>query len=192
VERAGLDVRGGVTVDAVTRDDGGGFTVRTAGGGTLRARRVLLAIGRRGVPRKLGVPGEEGPNVVYRLVDARQYRGRAVVVVGGGDSALEAALSIAAEPDTRVLLSYRGDSFRRARAANRDALAPAVAAGRLRVELTSDVVRIGLDRVVLKTARGEEDFAAAGGVYVIVQAGGVLPDAFLAACGVRIETHHGD
>jgi thioredoxin reductase (NADPH) len=68
--------------------------------GRYQARSVLLAIGRRGTPRKLGVPGEDASKVVYRLVDAEQYRGQAVLVVGGGDSALEAAMALAGQPGT--------------------------------------------------------------------------------------------
>jgi thioredoxin reductase len=91
--------------------------VRTSKG-ELRAQHVLLAIGRRGTPRKLGVEGEGLPKVVYRLIDAEQYRGKRVLVVGGGDSALEAATSIAEVPETHVTLSYRGDAFSRAKAKN--------------------------------------------------------------------------
>jgi thioredoxin reductase (NADPH) len=78
----------------------------------MRPRSVVLAIGRRGTPRKLDIPGEELPKVVYRLVDPVQYRGQNVLVVGGGDSALEAAVSIAEEPGAMVTLSHRSESDR--------------------------------------------------------------------------------
>jgi thioredoxin reductase (NADPH) len=80
---------------------------------------VLLSIGRRGTPRKLGVPGEEQQKVVYRLVDPEQYRGKRVLVVGGGDAALEAAVSISNEPGTTVTLSYRSNAFSRVKPKNR-------------------------------------------------------------------------
>ncbi|MEJ2107937.1 MAG: NAD(P)-binding domain-containing protein, partial [Acidiferrobacteraceae bacterium] len=86
--------------------EGDGFVV-TTNRGRYETRSVLLTIGRRGTPRKLGVPGEEQGKVVYRLIDAEQYRGQHVLVVGGGDAALEAACSIADEPGTTVTLSYR-------------------------------------------------------------------------------------
>ena len=76
---------------------------------------MLLAIGRRGTPRKLAVPGEELPKVVYRLIDPDQYVGQEVLVVGGGDSALEAAASIAEVSGTQVRFSYRGEAFGRAK-----------------------------------------------------------------------------
>jgi len=89
---------------------------------------VLLAIGRRGTPRKLGVPGEELPKVVYRLIDPEQYSGRQVLVVGGGDSALEAAASIA-EAGGGVVLSYHGAEFDRAKSRNRERIGQAERSG---------------------------------------------------------------
>ena len=106
-----------------------------------RASAVLLAIGRRGTPRKLGVPGEELPKVVYRLIDPEQYRGRQVIVVGGGDSALEAAASIAELGDTPVMLSYRGEAFQRAKQRNRQRVEAAPPAEQLKVLLGSQVAR---------------------------------------------------
>ena len=88
----------------------GGFAVKTTRSSYL-SRTVLLAIGRRGTPRRLGVPGEESPKVMYRLIDPKQFQGKHVLVVGGGDSALEAAASLADQPGTRVTLSYRNDAF---------------------------------------------------------------------------------
>ena len=106
-----LPMHYGERVESIARE-GDGFVVRTTRG-EHRAASVLLAIGRRGTPRKLDVPGEELPKVVYRLVDPEQYRGQDVLVVGGGDSALEAAASVAESGGRQVTLSYRGDAFSR-------------------------------------------------------------------------------
>jgi thioredoxin reductase/Pyruvate/2-oxoacid:ferredoxin oxidoreductase delta subunit len=164
-----------------------GFFVNT-NHGELRTRNVLLAIGRRGTPRKLGVDGEQLPKVVYRLVDAEQYRGKRVLVVGGGDSALEAATSIAEIDATEVTLSYRGDGFSRAKARNRDRLHAATVSGRLRALLKSNVLKIEADAVVIEcegiSTRMPND-------AVIVSAGGILPTAFLEALGIAVETKHG-
>ncbi|MBN8770749.1 MAG: NAD(P)-binding domain-containing protein [Thiobacillus sp.] len=166
---------------------GRGFKVKTSGG-EYSARAVLLAIGRRGTPRKLDVPGEELPKVVYRLIDPEQYRGQKVLVIGGGDSALEAALAIAAEPDTTVALSYRGDAFGRVKPKNRQRLDEAQKTGRITVLLKSNVVRIEPGEVLLEAASGE---IALPNDIVIISAGGVLPIDLLKTVGIQFETKHG-
>jgi thioredoxin reductase/ferredoxin len=164
-----------------------GFTVKTHKA-TYQTRSVLLAIGRRGTPRKLGVPGEELPKVVYRLIDPEQYAGRRVLVVGGGDSALEAAASIAESGSEGVVLSYRGAEFDRAKARNRDRLETATQAGRLKVLMKSNVRQIDTGEVAL-----EHDGALlkVANDAVIVSAGGVLPSEFLKRIGINVETKHG-
>ena len=112
----------------------GGFEVTTSKG-RYASGSILLAIGRRGTPRPLGVAGEELAKVVYKLSDPSQYRGRRVLIVGGGDSALEAAASIAEEAGASVTLSYRGDGFSRAKMKNRDLAEEAAASGRLAILL---------------------------------------------------------
>ncbi len=119
-----LRIRYGERVETIERT-ATGFEVRT-GSGTFRSRSVLLAIGRRGTPRRLNVPGEERSKVVYRLTDPEQYAGQHVLIVGGGDSALEAAGSIALETDAKVTLSYRSEAFSRAKPKNRTRVDQAV------------------------------------------------------------------
>ena len=164
-----------------------GFCVNTTRGSHL-CRAVLLAIGRRGTPRKLGVPGEEQSKVVYRLIDPRQYRGQHVLVAGGGDSALEAATSIADETGTCVTLSYRSDGFSRAKVKNRERVEKAQHGGQLKVMLRSNLLAIAPNHVEIEqdgvTSRLEND-------GVIVCAGGILPTQFLKSIGISIETKHG-
>src|SRR5450631_2827693 len=133
----GLNVSYQERVESVEQKDGV-FHVRTNQRQHV-ASSILLGIGRRGTPRKLGVPGEELPKVVYRLLDPEQYRGQKVIVVGGGDSALEAAASIAELGDTEVHLSYRGEAFQRAKQKNRQRVDAASVKGQLKVLLNSQV-----------------------------------------------------
>ncbi len=174
-------------VEEITRV-GDGFTVKT-NQGTYPTRSVLLAIGRRGTPRKLGVPGEELPKVVYRLIDPDQYKGQHVLVVGGGDSALEAAASIAeAGGGGGVVLSYRAAEFDRAKARNRERINAAAKNGQLQVMMKSNVKQIDAESVSI-----EKDGAISKvrNDAVIVSAGGVLPSEFLKRVGITVETKHG-
>jgi thioredoxin reductase/NAD-dependent dihydropyrimidine dehydrogenase PreA subunit len=163
-----------------------GFTVKS-NRATYQARNVLLAIGRRGTPRKLGVPGEEMSKVVYRLIDPEQYAGQQVLVVGGGDSALEAAASIA-ESGGGVVLSYRGAEFDRAKARNRERVQQAAQGGQLLLLMKSNVKHIEPQSVVIEHA-GE--MIQVENDAVIVSAGGVLPSEFLKRVGIAVETKYG-
>jgi alkyl hydroperoxide reductase subunit AhpF len=157
-------------VEEIVRD-GSVFKVRSNRGQYV-AHSVLLAIGRRGTPRKLGVPGEDLSKVVYRLIDPDQYAGQKVLVVGGGDSALEAAASIAEAGSEGVVLSYRGETFDRAKAGNRERIQKAATAGRMRVLMKSQVKHIEPEAVAIE--HGEEILTLPNDA-VIVSAGGVLP-----------------
>lgn len=183
----GLRVRGGETVDGVVRANGG-FQVQT-NRGRYPARRVLLAIGRRGSPRRLGVPGEQSSKVAYRLLDPEQYRKRRVLVVGGGDSAIEAAVTLAEEAETRVSLSYRKAAFSRLKDKNRERIALAMENGLVTPYLESTVTSIAPERVTLDH-RGKE--TAIENDYVLVFIGGELPTAFLNGIGVRMEKKFGE
>jgi thioredoxin reductase (NADPH) len=134
------------------------------------------------------VPGEELPKVVYRLIDPEQYRGQKVIVVGGGDSALEAAASIAELGDTAVILSYRGEAFQRAKQKNRQRVDEASAKGQLKVLLNSQIREIRADDVLLKQSGKDMQV---GNDAVIVSAGGILPNDFLRSIGIEVETKYG-
>ncbi len=172
----------------VTPLEGGGFCVKTTVA-EYHTRTVLLAIGRRGTPRKLGAPGEDQTKVVYRLNDPADYQHKHVMVVGGGDSALEAATSIADEPGTTVTLSYRSGAFGRAKQKNRERVAQAVEAGRLRLMMSSSVQAIGTDTITLTDETGETHCLANNGL--IICAGGILPNGFLKSIGIQVDTKYG-
>jgi thioredoxin reductase/Pyruvate/2-oxoacid:ferredoxin oxidoreductase delta subunit len=164
----------------------GGFRVVTERG-AVTARRVILAVGRRGTPRKLGVPGESGSSVAYRLLEPERWSGRPVVVVGGGNSAVEAAAALA-EAGARTWLSYRGAAFARLAAANQERLRAAEQSG-LEVLLESQVTEIAPQRTVLETPAGRR-VVDAEQVFVLI--GGELPSQFLDKIGVRMHWHHGE
>ncbi|MFQ5575347.1 MAG: NAD(P)-binding domain-containing protein [Terriglobia bacterium] len=167
--------------------NGHDFKVETTRG-TYHTRAVLLAIGRMGTPRKLGVHGEDHPKGVYRLIDPEQYRGQHVLVVGGGDSALEAAASISEEPDTVVTLSYRADAFTRAKEKNRQKVKRAEAVGRLKVLMKSEVKKIAERHVQIDQEGKLMDIRNDA---VIICAGGILPTDFLKKIGITCETKYG-
>jgi thioredoxin reductase (NADPH) len=186
VRKHRLRIRYSERVEAIKKN-GAAFEVKTTRS-TYRARAILLAIGRRGTPRRLDVPGEEQPKVVYRLIDPEQYAGQHVLVVGGGDSALEAAGSIAMETDAKVTLSYRSEAFSRAKPKNRARADAAVESRRLKLMLKSKVIEIGADFVDLEW-KGERQRLKNDAV--IVCAGGILPTDFLKSIGIEIETKYG-
>ena len=186
MQREELRIQTSERVEAIEKEDDG-FVVRTTKA-AYRASTVLLAIGRRGTPRKLAVPGEDLPKVVYRLIDPDQYIGQEVLVVGGGDSALEAAASIAEVSGTQVTLSYRGDAFGRAKPKNRQRVAAAADRGNLTLLLSSNVSHIHDDLVILEHGGTQLEIKNKA---VIISAGGVLPNEFLKKVGIRVETKYG-
>ena len=191
IEKAALKINDRERVESVEpeilADQSSGFHVKT-GTSEYHTRAILLAIGRRGTPRKLGVPGEEQTKVVYRLIDPAQYRNQHVLVVGGGDSALEAAVSISEEEGTTVAISYRSEAFSRAKEKNRIKIADAEKAGRLRVLMKSTVKHIEPDKVVIKT---DDDEVCIENDAIIVCAGGILPTPFLKSIGISVDTKFG-
>ena len=186
VQKTGIKISFKERMESIERMDGK-FLVRT-NKGSYSAHSVLLAMGRRGTPRKLEVPGEESAKVTYRLIDPEQYAGQAVLVVGGGDSALEAAIALADVPETDVILSYRSAAFSRVKQKNRTLLDSAQRAGRLRVLLNSSVRQIMEHQVeidhdgVVQRYRNDA---------VLVCAGGLLPTPLLQKIGVEFNTKFG-
>ncbi|NOY93875.1 MAG: NAD(P)-binding domain-containing protein [Deltaproteobacteria bacterium] len=164
------------------------FEVQTSRG-ELRARRVLLATGRRGKPRTLGVDGEELSHVHSQLVDAALHDGEACLIVGGGDSAVEAARALAERPGTRITLSYRQSAFGRVKPENREAIEQLASDGRVRLMLGSQVQSITQQTARLKDAEGEH-VVDADRVFVLI--GRELPNKLLAGFGVELRTYRGE
>jgi len=185
-KRSGLKVNFQERVETIERNSDS-FTVQTSKA-TYHPKNILLCLGRRGTPRKLGVPGEELAKVAYRLIEPEQYHGMAVLVVGGGDSALEAACTLAESDNIEVAIAYRADAFTRAKARNRDNIARAEQDGRLRVMMNSTVTQIYPDRVAVQ--QGNDNIELKNDA-IIVNAGGILPTQFLQSIGIEVETKHG-
>ncbi|OGP25693.1 MAG: 4Fe-4S ferredoxin [Deltaproteobacteria bacterium GWC2_56_8] len=186
IKKTGLEIRTGEKMTGLARE-ADGFRVKTSKG-EYPARNVILAIGRRGTPRKLDVPGEKLPKVTYSLLDPEQHRDHHLLVVGGGDSAIEAAIALAKQPGNKVSLSYRSDSFKRIKPMNKTRLDEAVSKKSVTVILNSNVKEIREKDVRIET-EGKEAFI--NNDYVYIFAGGELPNEFLLSIGVRIEKKFG-
>ncbi len=187
IEKAtGVKINYHERVESITPIDNG-YLVKT-NRNSYETCTVLLSIGRRGTPRKLGVEGEDQSKVTYRLIDPEQYQNQHVLVVGGGDSALEAATSIANEPGTTVTLSYRSGSFVRAKRKNRDRVDSAAANGKLKLLLNSNVKGFTKETVTIEQ---QGTITEIPNNATIVCAGGILPTGFLKDIGISVETKHG-
>lgn len=178
--RARLDVRFGERLVGIERR-GPDLEVRSTSG-TTRARAVVLALGRRGTPRKLGVPGEQLPKVMYQLTDAESYQGQRLLVVGGGDSAVEAAIGLARQRGNRVTLSYRREKLVRIKRKNEERVGRLLADRRIEGVFSSEVEAIRERAVTLRTVSGTREMA---NDFVFVFAGGDPPFELLRKVGVR-------
>ena len=183
IERTGLRVQTGQHVRQITRD-GPQFVVETSDA-RHRARSVILALGRRGTPRRLGVPGEDLPTVFYDIAEMSDFAGRRVLVVGGGDSAIESALGLANQTGTSVTLSYRGEAFSRLKDRNRQRIDAAIAAGRVTALFHSEVREIRSDVALLEVA-GTTRIVPSDDV--VIRIGGEPATVLLEQLGVRTVT----
>ncbi|MBI5903426.1 MAG: NAD(P)-binding domain-containing protein [Deltaproteobacteria bacterium] len=185
IRKTNLKIRTGEKLTGIREDDGALNVTTSAGQYTSRC--VVLAIGRRGAPRRLGVQGEGLPKVAYRLLDPDQHSNEHILVIGGGDSAVEAALALSGNGN-RVTLSYRGEALARIKPANRTRLDGAVANGSVKVIYNSNVTEILDKKVRLVAPQGAVDL---DNDFVYIFAGGELPNEFLKSIGVRIERKYG-
>ena len=182
----GIIIQEGARLEKVEQVDGG-FVAHTSAG-PIRATRVVLALGRRGTPRKLGVPGEDRPNVTYRLLEPEQYKGTRVAVVGGGNAAVEAAMSLSAAPDIKVTLLHRDAEFTMARAVLVKAMDARAAKGGIEVLRKARLTAVEAGRVLIDVdgVPGERP-----NDFVFVMIGGTAPYALLTASGVDLEKKFG-
>lgn len=187
IQKTGLEIRTKEKVESVRRQNGF-FNIKSSRGEYL-AQRVILAIGRTGTPRKLGVPGENSSKVAYRLLEPEQYVKRKVLVVGGGDSAVEAALALSQQTGTDVTLSYRKNVFSRIKEKNEERIEQAVKNGRVNALFASNVLEIKREEVLI--SQKEKQFSIAND-YVFIFVGGVLPTQFLKDMGISIVKKFGE
>jgi len=169
--------------------EGGVFKVTTSQGDQYIAARVLLAIGRRGTPRKLNIPGEMKEKVAYRLLEPEDISDKHIMVVGGGDSAVESALLLADK--NHVTLSYRNEVFNRIKPLNSIALNKALAEGKIEVRLSSNLLSIEDDSVLLSVGK-DGDTIKLNNDLVYIFAGGELPTQFLEKAGIKITKKFGE
>ena len=162
------------------------FKIKTNTGDEYLCNQVLLSIGRRGTPRKLDVPGEESQKVAYRLLEPEQISDKKIIVVGGGDSAIESALLL--KDHNQVILSYRKDKFSRLKPKNRDKIEKAIADNSIQVQFNSNVVSIADKSVLMKMENGSIEIE---NDLVYIFAGGELPTSFLQNAGVQITKRYG-
>jgi len=180
--KTGVRVNANEKVTALRTE--GDRQVLTTSLGEYRSAHVVLALGRRGTPRKLRVPGEDLPKVTYRLMDTESYQRCKVLIVGGGDSAVEAALGLALQGTNQITLSYRGEEFQRIKERNRQRLQDAVKRKSVTVLFRSQVTRIEPETVHLETAEGARVLQ---NDYVFIFAGGEMPFEFLRNIGIRFQ-----
>ncbi len=181
-KQAGLKVNTTEKVESIHREADGAFTIETAKA-RYRAWSIILALGRRGTPRKLGVPGEQLAKVMYGLIEAEAYTGAQILVVGGGDSAVEAALGLAHQRGNRVTLSYRKDAFSRIKERNAQRIADAMKSGKVQVIFNSQPVEISERAVRLEVGGAVRELP---NDYVWVFAGGTPPREFLEKVGIQV------
>jgi thioredoxin reductase (NADPH) len=175
-------------VETIIKEDGL-FRIKTVKGDEFSSSRVLLAIGRRGTPRKLNVPGETKEKVAYRLLEPDEIYGKDIVVVGGGDAAVESALMLADK--NKVVLSYRNEVFNRIKPGNTAALERAKAKGELEIIFSSNIVSIEDGTVSISTGT-EGEVRTIPNDLVYIFAGGELPTQFLEKAGVLITRKFGE
>jgi len=180
LNRTDFNVSTGEKVEDITKGEDGILTVMTATN-QYRARAVVLALGRAGEPRKLGVKGEELPKVMYRLIEADHYINKKILVIGGGDSAVEAAMGLASQAGNEVTLSYRAERFSRIKERNAKRIEEFARTQKLKVLFQSNPVEFKPESVVIEVKGSTREIP---NDFVWIFAGGTPPNDFLKKIGV--------
>ena len=180
LNRSDFNVSIGERVEDIRKSADGIFTVMTATN-QYRSRAVILALGKSGEPRKLGVKGEELAKVMYRLIEADHYINKNILVIGGGDSAVEAAMGLASQTGNRVTLSYRGERFSRIKERNARRIEDFMRSGKVTILFNSSPVEFRSESVLLDVAGDKREIP---NDFAWIFAGGNPPNAFLKKIGV--------
>jgi thioredoxin reductase (NADPH) len=183
-----ISIRENSKVEAIISEKGN-YNVVTSSGEQYNTKYVLLAVGRRGTPRKLGIPGETMEKVAYRLLEPEEIKGKKIIVVGGGDSAIESALLLARQNE--VILSYRNEAFSRIKPGNASRIKEAIDNGKIDIRFNTKPVAIEKDEVILAAEEGAAILRIKNDL-VYIFAGGELPIQFLEKAGVKITKKFGE
>jgi len=181
-EKYELIIQENTKVDSINKENDF-FVSILQGGEKIFSKSVLLAIGRRGSPRKLNIPGEISTHVAYRLIEADEIQNERIMVVGGGDSAIEAALML--KDQNEVFLSYRKSEFARIKSLNEEKIKAAINANQIKVIFNSELKEISKNSLKIECNGIQETMESIDKVYIF--AGGELPTEFLKNAGVNME-----
>jgi thioredoxin reductase len=188
IEQHSIPILENSKVESITPMDGH-FLVETSIEKAFTAKNVLLATGRRGTPRKLNIPGETLEKVAYRLLEPEDIRDKDIIVVGGGDSAIESSLLLS--PQNKVTLAYRSDAFQRIKPRNGERIFEAMSKGELDVRFNTNLTSIELNEITLENSKdGRIETIRNDLVYIF--AGGELPTEFLRKIGIEITRKFGE
>ena len=186
LEKNEISIRENAKVESISKENGF-FKIETLDGQQITTANILLSIGRRGTPRKLNVPGKNTEKVAYRLLEPEDIKDKDILVVGGGDSAVESALLLADQ--NRVTLSYRNDTFSRIKPKNRDLIKAAIENNKLDVQFKTNLKGIEKSEIVLASDDSEKLIK---NDLVYIFAGGELPTEFLKKAGITITKKFGE
>ncbi len=179
IDKFELNVKTKIKVDKI--DNQNSFFAIEAGDRSIKARNIILAMGRRGIPRKLGIPGENKKKVMYQLIDAQSYNDNNILVVGGGDSAIESAIGLARQPGNKVYLSYRKKKLFRIKKKNEERINELIRKGEITAIFNSNVTEIKDQSVLIEE---KNEIIEIPNDYIFIFAGGIPPFKLLKEMGI--------